>query len=267
MVNFFRPGRALRYLAPILIILCCLQLKATTTYVGTMNNASSWTLTYDGPSGDVSGDAMQLANGQTMSLSSTGTESGTFTGAGGTLTSAELATAFNGVWEGNLDFVLPANAIDVVLTFSNLVADDRVVLGFNGVGIGNAGLSGTTDATGIMSFVLNSPTSTTPQDFNADTAGMITTGFDLGGTNDLQFFVNNTNAAATMNGSNLAAPSQGFQTSSDGTVVGFDATISFQTAVPEPAPFFLFGAAMMWVLGILQFRRGHRTTRRRDTVR
>jgi hypothetical protein len=265
MFTFFRPARAFRYLAPALTVLCGLQLKATSTYVGTVGNASSWSLTYDGPSGNVTGTAIQYTDGDSISISSDGKDDGTFAGAGGSLTSADLAAAFNGVWEGNLDFVLPANAIDVVLTFANLQADDRVVLGLNDVAIGNAGLDGTTNANGIMSFVLDAPLSTSPQDFDADIAGTITTGFHLGATNDLEFIVNNTNAAPDLtHGTNLAAPTEGFQTSGDATLVAFNATISYETT-PEPATLFLMGSAM-GVLGILRFRR-HRMTHRQDSTR
>jgi hypothetical protein len=230
------------------------QLKATTTYVGTVSNASAWTVTYDGPSGNVTGTAMPTPGGDNISLSSDGEGDGSFVGAGGSLTNSDLASAFNGAWIANLSFFIPADAVDVVLTFADLAVDDRVVLELNGAPIGNAGLQGTTNASGVMSFVLDSPGTTTPQDFDADTSGSITTGFILGGSNDLELVVNNTNAAPDFtHGTNLAQPTQGFQTSGDATLVGVNATISFGT-VPEPGTLILFGTALAGV-GVLRLRR------------
>ncbi len=228
----------------------CIQIKASTTYVGTVSNSAAWTITYDGPSGNVSGIAMNYNNGgSNISLSSDGKEDGTFSGAEGSLTSADLAASFNGVWDADLDFVLPADAFNVVLTFANLAVDDRVILELNGDTHWKRWASGAQRTlTGVMSFDLDSPLVTTVQDFDADTSGTVSTGFIVGGTNDLRLVVNNTNAAPNFtNGSNLAAASQGFQSSGDSTLVGLNATLTFDTT-PEPTTFLLVSSALAGLL-------------------
>jgi hypothetical protein len=64
----------------------------------------------------------------------------------------------------------------------------------------------------------------------------------------LRLIVNNTNQ-----GADLKAAAQGFQTSGDATLVGLNATVTF-SAVPEPATFILFGAAL-GILVVAKIRR------------
>ena len=187
-------------------------------------------MTLQGPSGDVTDTAIQSPDNSNISFSSDDKEDGTFV-------AGADAAAFDGAWYADLDFFLPANATNVTLSFNNLTVDDRVVLELNGVIIGDAGFGGTTDSKGRMAFNLDAPLTETDFDFDGANSGTVTTGFTLGGENDLRLIVNNTNQ-----GADLKAAAAGFQTSGDATLVGLNATVSF-SAVPEPATFILFGAA------------------------
>lgn len=164
-----------------LTVLYTTEGKASTTYIGTVNNGAAWTVTVEGPSGDVSGTAKQYTDNSSISISSDGEEDGTFV-AGAT------AAAFDGAWWADLAFFLPANATDIVLTFDSLVADDRTVLELNGTAIGNYGFGDTVDSKGKMAFDLDIPLTEGDFSFTGDTSGTITTGFVLGGENDLRLW-------------------------------------------------------------------------------
>jgi hypothetical protein len=126
------------------------HLVAGSLYIGTVNNGAAWTVTLEGPSGDVTGTAFQSPDNSNISFSSDDKEDGTFV-------AGADAAAFDGAWYADLDFFLPANATNVTLSFNNLTVDDRVVLELNGVIIGDAGFGGTTDSKGRMAFNLDAP--------------------------------------------------------------------------------------------------------------
>ncbi len=157
-----------------------------------------------------------------LSVTSNESESGTFL-PGGTL------SQFNGIWYADFSFNLPQGAAGVSLSFSNLTADDRVVLMLNATAIGDYFLNGgnlNPPLTGTGVFDLFSgPESYT---YTATTSGTITTGF-LTGANDLRLYVNNTGTQ------NLTAAAQTFTSSGDGTSVGVLGNITYSmTTVPEP---------------------------------
>ena len=65
---------------------------------------------------------------------------------------------FNGFWYADFTFALPADSFDIALSFSRLLADDRVVLQLNGTNIGDYLLStGGIGGPGMMSFPAGPP--------------------------------------------------------------------------------------------------------------
>jgi hypothetical protein len=158
-----------------------------------------------------------------LSITSNTFQSGTFV-TGGTLAN------FTGLWDADFQFALPSNASNVSLNFSNLTADDRVVMQLNGNNIGDFFLNGVPTnpplvGQGIMQF----PSGLSVYTFTGQTSGTVTSGF-LSGLNDIRLVVNNTNTA------NLFAPAITFGAAGDGTNAGVLGTVNFTTqVVPEPA--------------------------------
>jgi len=180
---------------------------------------SPWTVSGGGA---VSAPAYYLASPE-VSITSNAEESGQFA-AGGSL------AQFTGAWNADFLFSLPATASDITLTFTNLLGDSRVVLQLNGTDIGdyfddgsfsNPPLTGP----GVMETV--SQTSDQPYTFTGTTSGTITTGFILGGTNDIRLAVDNTDAAT------LDANTATFQNSAESTDAGVLGVVSY--SVPDPA--------------------------------
>ena len=127
-------------LAPLLVAMSPVKGGIITTYVGTQNDASSWLITGAGATA-----APAFQDGNAISITSTGNQSGTF------VTGGSLAN-FNGFWMASNQFSLPANATSTSLTFSGLNFDDRGVLELNGKVIGNTGLGATGTTTTEMAF-------------------------------------------------------------------------------------------------------------------
>ena len=147
---------------------------------------------------------------------------------------------YNGYWHAENRFVIPTGASDVQLDFTGLWANDRVVLSLNGVAIGNATFGGNTGA-GLMRFDENGVDQ--PFTFTETTSGLVTNGFNVGGTNVLRMTVNNT-------GVDLAAPTVASAFNGDATVAHLaTATVSF-TAIPEPSAVFtlLLGTALLPIM-------------------
>src|SRR5438309_119818 len=89
--------------------------SATVIDLGTAN-AGIWSITGAGASG-----AAALAvtgGGGTISITDNSLQTGTYV-SGGSLAN------FNGFWYADFMFVLPSDAINIVLNFSGLAADDR----------------------------------------------------------------------------------------------------------------------------------------------
>jgi len=192
------------------------------------SNAGNWSITGAGAFG-----ATALANttvADTISISDNSKQDGTFI-AGGS------AGAFDGFWFADFTFVLPNDAINVVLNFSGLTGDDRIVLQLNGTDIGNEAVDG--PGLGLMSFGgLDNLYSFSS---GAD-AGTVTTGFNIGGGNLLRMVVNNTGTGRT-------GSTQTFITGADGSAAGLLGTsqVTYDTAapgVPEP------GSISLMLLGI-----------------
>jgi hypothetical protein len=151
-------------------------------------------------------------------------------------------STFDGYWTANLSFFLPSNAINPVLTYSNLSADDRVVLELNGVPIGNAGKPN--GGLGFMTLSDGGPN--IPYQFSGDlTSGSAAAGFIPSAPNLLEAIINNTDAG--ING----APRD--ISTSDGTGFRLHGTLTY-SAVPEPASLSVFLAGL---LAVLPRRRGN----------
>ena len=150
-------------------------------------------------------------------------------------------STFDGYWTANLPFFLPANAINPVLTYSNLSADDRVVLELNGVPIGNAGKPNG----GLGFMTLTDGGLNIPYQFTGDlTSGSATAGFIPGEPNLLEAIVNNTDAGID------GAPRD--ISPSDGTGLRLHGTLSY-SVVPEPASLSVF------LVGLLTLSRRRRS--------
>jgi hypothetical protein len=138
---------------------------------------------------------------------------------------------FSGLWYADYTFTLPSDAQDVELDFTNLVGSDRVVMQLNGTDIGDYDLDSTfanPPLTGAGEMQFPSDASADPYTFTGITSGDVTSGFVIGGVNDLRLVVNNTLSET------LSADTSGFGGISDTTNAGVLGTVSY-LAVPEPA--------------------------------
>jgi len=180
---------------------------------------SPWTVSGGGA---VSAPAYYLASPE-VSITSNAEESGQFA-AGGSL------AQFTGAWNADFLFTLPANASDISLSFTNLLGDSRVVLQLNGADIGDYFMDGSFSnppLTGAGEMGVVSQSSDQPYTFTGITSGTITTGFILGGTNDIRLAVDNISTAS------LGASTATFQNSVDSTDAGVLGVVSY--SVPDPA--------------------------------
>ena len=96
---------------------------------------------------------------------------------------------FDGFWYADEYFSLPSNASNVTFSFNSLWGNDRTVLELNGTILGDGSYYGDT-GTGVMSFPPGPPN--VAYTFTGTTSGTVTSGFVLGGVNDLRLVVNNT---------------------------------------------------------------------------
>src|SRR5579884_1759716 len=158
-----------------------------------------------------------------------------FPGAGG-CTSPTCTATFDGFWTANFTFSLPAGATGVSLNFSNLTADDRGVLELNGAIIGNTYIGGTTPATGDMVFTDGGTNGAYSFGGAASETGLVTTGFNIGGSNTLTMIVNNTES-----GPGGSLNPRGFTVAGVTGSVDYIATVA---GVPEPGSALLIVSAL-----------------------
>jgi hypothetical protein len=194
-----------------------------------------WLITGAGASAS---PAFDVLSGNNISLTNNVLETGTFI-PGGSLAN------FNGFWYADLSFVIPANATNISLNFTNLNGDDRVVLQLNGSNIGNYFLNAS-PGTGVMSFPPGPPDK--PFTFTNQTSGIVTSGFLLGQNNDLRLIVNNTDSSA------LTAQTFTFQNSGDGTEAGLVGAVTY--SIPEPTSVALIITGMSFAVFRCSRRKG-----------
>jgi hypothetical protein len=209
-----RRGNASVILGAALVLWIPCALRAST--IGITSIASNWRVSGAGASNDV---PFQTTVNH-LSITSDQTENGTFI-AGGSL------GTFDGFWEATEAFFLPLNATAVSLSFAGFSSDDRAVLEFNGVVIGDSGNGD--PGSGNMTFTDGGALQ--PFNFTNQVSGTITTGFNLGATNILEVIVNNT-------GTGILGATSTFTGTADNTFFKLSSgAITYSTAVPEPAPY------------------------------
>jgi hypothetical protein len=210
--------------------------SATTIDFSTVTGG--WTVTGAGAT-NVTGDV--LGPGGKISFTSDGREDGTF------ISGASLA-AFDGFWTASFSFFLPIDASIQSASFSNLIADDRVVLFLNGNEIGDGGLgiptSGSivgkmefTDGGGDVPFTFSSGDSAD----SCSGSGCSGAAFIFGGMNTFEAIINNT-------GSGVTGTTHTFLGTGDGANFGVQGTVTFDTAVPEPATLTLTALGLAGVI-------------------
>jgi hypothetical protein len=174
-----------------------------------------------------------------ISITSNATSTGTFATGGS-------EAQFNGFWYADAFFQIPSNASSVVLDFSTLQADDRVVLELNGTILGDYFLNGSESNPPLTGLGVMSLTSgdDAPYTFTGISSGIVTNGFIFGGENDLRMIVNNA-------GGNLTAPTASIS-DWDGDQTHADITASISYSVPEPSSLGILG------IGLVAFLRRRR---------
>jgi len=177
-----------------------------------------------------------------IALTSTGNDVGMFV-SGGSLAN------FNGFWTATYSFTLPSDATAVQFSYSEFFGDDRGVMRLNGAIVGSAGLpTSPGDYSGVMVFTDGGLPQ--PYTFNGPygyVSGTVTSGFNIGGTNTLQFIINNT-------GIGIDGTMHGDLAWNDGTGLGIKGTISY-AIVPEPSVLAVLGLAGLFVLRASRARR------------
>ncbi len=156
---------------------------------------------------------------------------------------------FQGYWRADFTFTLPADAVNISLSFANVALADRGTLSLNGnllVGTGiDAGSLGN-HVLGLMVFTEGGPSqaySFSGGDYHL--SGLVTSGFNVGGVNTFEAIINNTF-------SGIQAPLRGLY-QSDTTYFGMAGTLSY--SVPEPAAGTLLLGGGLALLGALSRRR------------
>jgi hypothetical protein len=227
-----------------LFALSTLAIDAGTITVST--STTGWTI------GDPS---LGVTNGTAYAGYSSGNPIAPFSGSNICATSPCM-TPWDGFWTASYTFNLPADTTSASLTFSGLGADDRAVLELNGTIIGSASDENglpvpTAPASGTMVFTDGgTPMSYTFDSVASPNAGVVTTGFNIGGSNTLLLIVNNTQGGA---GGSLV--NYGF------TEALFTGTVSFTegaVAAPEPGTLGLAGFASIIAILLGCRRRTHR---------
>ncbi len=180
-------------------------------------NASGWLATAGGAV-----DAIPYHDASTITITSNAFSNGTF------LQGGSLAN-FDGFWTAKYVFTLPYGATNIVLVYSNLLSDDRVVFELNGTAIGATGGQTTSGLTsGKMVFTEGGPS----QSYffsgpNGAVSNTVTGGFIVPGTNVLYAIVNNTGSGIGGDLKTLTGGQGG-----DGTTFGVKGTIEYSITPP-----------------------------------
>lgn len=213
-----------------------MSVQGATVNLGTSGNAANWRVTGAGATAVVPFQTSANHAGE-ISLTSNALKGGTF------VTGGSLAS-FNGFWYADIPFSLPANAVNVSLSFDSFYGNDRAVLQLNGVNIGNMDHLDAT-GNGVMSFPPGPPD--VPFTITGVTSGTATSGFILGGSNTLRMIINNTGVTS------ISAPTATFASTGDATDAFVNATVTYD--VPEPG---MVGTALVGGMGALACGRRRR---------
>ncbi len=199
-----------------------------------------------------------------LSITDTGWGSGTYD-SGSTLAN------FTGYWTAQISFILPADAINISMTLSNMYADDRTILYMNGnlgdlfnnstniVGDGGylPGASPTYPYAGNIVYTNNGSNVAYTFTGNGVTSTTVNNQslFNAGGSNTLLAMINNTTNGVLGN-------NEGLDTVNGGNVTDFylQGTITYDEAsVPEPCSAGVLATALF---GLAAWRyRSRRTAR------
>ena len=98
-------------------------------------------------------------------------------------------------WTANCPFLLPSNAVNITLSYSNLYCDDRVVLLLNGSPIAATGIISTCKVwPAIWSLPLEDQLPLTRSAGDGSVSGIVTAGFRIGASNLVEAVANNTHS-------------------------------------------------------------------------
>jgi hypothetical protein len=158
------------------------------------------------------------------------------------------AGAFDNFWLAEFDFTLPSNATNIRLMYSGLDVDDRAVLELNGTTIAAFGINQTASVCTDGFMVLTDGGPNNPYTFCSGRSGIVTSGFNVGGTNTLLAIINNTNRGIA---GDLSVPFAG----GNATRFGISGSLTF-TETPEPRGWWLLAVGMLILTGV--WRRGRR---------
>jgi len=202
-----------------------------------ISTGSDWTVT---PGGTGVAKATPFVMGNWISITSNGLRSGSFVGGGD-------VASFDNFWIAQFDFTLPSDATNIRLTYSDLAVDDRGVVLLNGnlfaaIGLGEAPSGCTPGA-----MVISNGSSNNPFDFCGGPSGVVTGGFNLGGTNTITAIINNTGTGIV---GDLSAPFMG----QDYTLFTMLGAVDF-SETPEPGSGFLIPAGALALVGMRRYLR------------
>ena len=178
--------------------------------------ATNWTASAGGAV-----DATPYQFGTDITVTSTAFSNGTF------LPGGSLAQ-FDGFWTAKYTFFLPYGATNISLVYSNLIADDRAVFTLNGVALGATGTQTSSGLTqGYMVFTDGGPLQTYYfSGPDGTVSGSATSGFIVGGANNLEAIVNNTRAG-------VAGTTLRTLTTTDGTTFRVKGAVSYSLIPPR----------------------------------
>jgi len=234
MVGILNGVGCLSRLAACTILLQAIGLASTIS----ISTGSNWTVTAGG-TGAVDVTPFVLP-GNIISLTSDSYSSGTFVSGGS-------AASFNNFWLAQFDFTLPSVVSSVDLTYFGLAVDDRAVVLLNGVVIAAFGLGQTPSVCAVGSMMMSEGAPNNPFNFCSARSGVVTSGFNLGGTNRITAIINNTNTGIV---GDLSAPF--VAQNSTGFIMLGAVNIS---ETPEPGSAFLIAAGALALSGFRRYVR------------